>query len=63
MDIKEFVLVVELMRKMQKGCYSCFTTNQLKQLKAIEKTVDEKIITYHKEELEKLRGDWLINEH
>lgn len=63
MNIKEFILAVEQMREVQKGCYSCYTSNQLKQLKAVEKMVDDKIATYRKEELEKLQGDWLVNEH
>lgn len=63
MDIKEFILAVEQMRKVQKGCYNCYTSNQLKQLKAVERTVDDKIAAYRKEELEKLQGDWLVNEH
>lgn len=63
MNIKEFISMVELMREAQKNGYSCFTTKQLKQLRTIEKTVDEKIKAYHKEELEKLQGSLFVDEH
>lgn len=63
MDIKEFINAVEMLREVQKGCYTCFTSNKSKLLKSMEKIVDDKIATYRKEELEKLQGDWLINEH